>query len=38
MMTNKGDESEIAQKKREINKIKNTILELEYEMNKLKTK
>lgn len=38
MMIHKSDEDEIAQKKKEITKIKKTILEMEYEINKLKTK
>ena len=38
MMTNKSNEDEIAQKKKEIAKIKKTVLEMEYEINKLKTK
>lgn len=38
MMANKSKEDEIEKKKKEIAKIKKTILEMEYEINKLKTK
>lgn len=38
MMTNKSDEELIAQKKKEITKIKKSILELEYEISKMKVK
>lgn len=38
MMINKSKEEEIEKKKKEIAKIKKTLLEMEYEINKLKTK
>jgi len=38
MMAHKSDEDEIAQKKKEVTKVKKNILEMEYEINKLKTK
>lgn len=38
MMTNKSDETEIVQKKKEIANVKKNILEKEYEINKLKMK
>ncbi|MBU0627267.1 hypothetical protein KKG31_01155 [Patescibacteria group bacterium] len=38
MQTNNSDETEIAKKKREINTLKKNMLELEYEINKMKKK
>ena len=38
MQTNNTDEKEVAKKKREVNALKNNMLELEHEINKMKTK
>ena len=38
MVANHSDEAQIAQKKKEIAQIKTSILDLEYDIGKLKTK